>query len=138
MEILGRAVPAPIFELMLALGDGLFGSFGHGHNDARMVAHQPALLPPQRGVNVRIQIRIGDGVFFNRVGDEVVGLSGSCNAPEERKKKKLNYLFRRTAAGCCAIAAPVCCCTRRLNHQLHSSPPHIKRRRRKKKRAKRK
>jgi hypothetical protein len=60
MEVLGGAVPAPIFELMFALGNGLFGAFGHGHDDAWVVANQATLLASQSCVNVGIQVRIRD------------------------------------------------------------------------------
>lgn len=81
MEVFGGAVPASVLELVLAFGDGLLGSFGDGYDDARMVAHQTALLAPQRRVHVRIQIRVGDGVLFDGIGHQVVGLAGSGDSP---------------------------------------------------------
>ena len=81
IEVLGGAVPASVLELMLTLGDGLFGSFGHSNDDARMVANQTSLLASQRRVHVRIQIRVGDGVLFDGVGDQIVWLPRSCNSP---------------------------------------------------------
>ena len=60
MEVLGRAIPASVLELVLTLGDGLFGALGHGHHDARVVAHKPTLLASQSCVNIRIQVRVGN------------------------------------------------------------------------------
>jgi hypothetical protein len=45
---------------MFALGNGLFGAFGHGHDDAWVVANQATLLASQSCVNVGIQVRIRD------------------------------------------------------------------------------
>jgi len=81
VKVFGGAVPATVFELVFALGDGLFGSFGHGDDDARMVADQSPLLPPQRRVHVWIQIRVGDRVLFYRVRHQIVRLSRSGNSP---------------------------------------------------------
>ena len=60
VKVLGVAVPASVLELMFALGDGLFGAFCHGHDDAWVVANQATLFTSQSCVYVGIQVRIRD------------------------------------------------------------------------------
>lgn len=44
VEVLGGTVPTSVLELVLALGDGLLGSFSYGNDDAGMVTNQTPLL----------------------------------------------------------------------------------------------
>lgn len=87
MEVLGGAVPAPIFELMFALGNGLFGAFGHGHDDAWVVANQATLLASQSCVNVGIQVRIRDWILLDGIRHQIVGFTGSGDSPIKEQKK---------------------------------------------------
>lgn len=47
-EVSGGAVPSPLLELVLALGDGHARAFGHGVQHPWVLSRQPSLLPPQR------------------------------------------------------------------------------------------
>lgn len=92
MEVLGGTVPAAVLELVLALGDGLFGALGHGHHDARMVAHQTTLLAAQRRVHVRLQVRVGDRVLFDRIRHQVGRLAGPRDSPVHRHGTRLAWM----------------------------------------------
>lgn len=95
MEVLGGAIPASVFELMFAFGNGLFGAFGYGHDDTWVVANEPTLFASQCGVHVRIQVRIRDWILLDGIRDEIVGFAGSGNSPISKGKQKIHSLFEK-------------------------------------------
>ena len=96
MKVLGGAIPSPVFELMFALGDGLFGAFCHGHDDAWVVANQATLFTSQSCVYVGIQVRIRDWILFDGIRHQIVGLAGSSDSPikdKDENKRRLIWFF---------------------------------------------
>lgn len=84
-EIPRRTVPPAIPELVLALVDGQIGAFHQRRQDARILAHQAALLATQRRVHARIHVHDAGGERRN-----VVRLTGFGDAPVERSPKSIN------------------------------------------------
>ena len=77
LEILCRAVPAPVPELVLALGNGHVSATHQGRQNTWVLPHQSPLLATQRRVDGRVHVHHRLGVQ----GGDVIGLSHLGDAP---------------------------------------------------------
>lgn len=97
-EVSRRAVPALVAELVLALVDGDVGPLGQGHQQARVVPSQAALLAAQGAVDGGVHVEDA-----RRDGGQVVRLPGLGDAPGTRKNcarhRRLLHSRRPKAAG---------------------------------------
>jgi hypothetical protein len=79
-EVSRRAVPALVAELVLALVDGDVGPLGQGHQQARVVSSQAALLAAQGAVDGGVHVEDA-----RRDGGQVVRLPALAMPLEQGK-----------------------------------------------------